>query len=124
MKLIPICVATAAILMTAGPVSAETLKIKVADVKPGHDLLNEQPIVTLTLSPESKAALATFTQTRLGEQVKMRVGDTVLSAPVIREPIMEGTLVINGQLTDETAKDLARAILKAGGNVEIDGSDK
>lgn len=124
MKLIPICAATAAILMTAGPVSAETLKIKVADVKPGRDLLSEQPIVTLTLGPESKAALATFTQARLGEQVKMRVGDTVLSAPVIREPIMEGTLVINGQLTDETAEDLARAILKAGGNVEIDGSDK
>lgn len=124
MKFMPICIAACTAIFVAGPVSAETLKITIADVKPSYDTYSNAPILTLTLSPESKAALAAFTTARVGEQVKLRVGSKVLSEPIIREPILGGALVINGGFSEEDAQELARAILKVNGNIEVDGSDK
>lgn len=103
---------------------AETLKVTVESAVAGADLATSQPIVTLILTPESRIAIGAFTTARVGEQVKMRLGDTVLSEPFIREPIKEGTLVINGGFTEESARTLADLIIKAGGTFEVDGSDK
>lgn len=103
---------------------AETLRVGVESVVAGADPLTAEPIVTLTLTPESSAAIGEFTKARVGEPVKMRVGDVVLSEPIIREPIMQGTLVINGNFTKESAQSVADEIVKAGKTFEVDGSDK
>jgi preprotein translocase subunit SecD len=124
MKSISICATMLVAIVPAGPTSAETLKIDVQSVEAGVDPLTTQPIVTLTLTPQSTTAVGEFTKARVGEQVKMRVGEMVLSEPTIREPITQGTLVINGNFTEESAQSLADAIVKAGKTFEVDGSDK
>lgn len=104
--------------------SAETLKVSVESAEAGPDLFTRDPVVTLMLKPESKSAMAEFTRARVGEQIKVRLGDRVLMESVINEPILAGTLVINGRFDEQAARELADAIMKASGTFEIDGSDK
>lgn len=116
--------AALAALIVAYPISAETLKVAVESAEAGPDPFMNQPVVTIKLKPESKMAFGEFTRAHIGEQVKIRLGQTVLSEPWIREPILEGAVVINAQFTVETARELAAAIMKADASFEVDGSDK
>lgn len=113
-----------AALVIARPVSAETLKVVVQSAVVTPDLFTMKSIITLKLKADSKVAIREFTKVRVGENVTLRIGDQVLSEPIVNEPITEGTLVINGGFTDEQARILADAIMRADGIVEVDGSDK
>ena len=104
-------------------VAAETLALDVDTVEVGVDPVTQQPIVTITLKPQSKTAVAAFSTLRVGESVTMRVDDMPLTKPVIREPILQGTLTIGG-LTNEDARKLARDIGSGGRKLLVDGSDK
>jgi len=108
----------------SGQASAETLKVDVANIEILGDPKTGQPIVSLTLTPESRLAISEFTKARIGEQVKMRLGDTVLSEPFVAEPITQGRLAISGGMTEAHARALADLLLKSGGSFEVDGSDK
>lgn len=116
--------ATLAISIFSHQVIAETLKVAVADVEVMNDPSTNQPIVSLTLTPESRTAIAEFTKARIGERVKMRLGDTVLMEPFILEPIVAGRLAVTGGLTAGSARALADLIVKSGRTFEVDGSDK
>lgn len=120
----PVLLAAVATILSAQPLAAETLRVRVERAEAGSDMVTKAPIVTLELAPDSRAAFGEFTRARVGEQVRLRLGETVLSEPIIREPIAGGTLVINGQFTDQSARELADSIMKAGAVFEVDGSDK
>ena len=107
-----------------GQASAETLKVEVANIEILGDPKTGEPIVSLTLTPESRLAIGEFTKARIGEQVKMRLGDTVLSEPFVLEPITQGRLAISGGMTQAHARAIADLILKSGNSFEVDGSDK
>jgi len=108
----------------AAPAVAETMRIEVGNAEIGTDSATGQPIITLTLKPESKAAFGDFTRHHVGKQVTVRVGTTPISSPIILEPIVEGQIAISGQLTPESARALIDLITAAGGVLEVDGADK
>lgn len=102
---------------------AATLKIGVARAEAGTDAYSNQPIVTIELEPESRDDFAAFTKARIGEPVRIRMGDKILSAPVVREPITGGVLVISGQMTLEDARHIAKTLIESGASLMVDGSD-
>lgn len=104
-------------------VTAETLTLQVESAVAGVDAATEMPIVTLQLRPESVAAFGEFTKQRIGEPVQLRLGDRVLSAPIVREPILEGILIISGQMTKRDARELAGNLMQDGASLVVDGSD-
>jgi len=56
---------------------------------------------------------ADITRNNTGRRFAIVLDNTVLSAPVIREPIMGGTASISGSFTSQSAEDLSR-LLRAG----------
>lgn len=106
------------------PAFAETLKLSIHELKSAVDSATGQPILDIRLTNESKQAFADFTAARVGEQVQIRVGSRVLMDPVIREPIAGGRLIISGEFTTSSVKEVAAEIEAADKSLEIDGSDK
>jgi preprotein translocase subunit SecD len=114
----------ALIVGVAWSAEAETLRVQVGSAEVGSDPATAQPVITLLLKPESKAALSDFTRVRVGQQITVRVGTTPVSAPFILEPILEGRILISGQMTTEAARELVDLISASDGVIEIDGADK
>jgi preprotein translocase subunit SecD len=68
------------------------------------------PVIYVTLSPSGRAKLAKITQANVGKELPLLIGSRVLTKPVVREPILGGTLQISGMASVEEAKALAKAI--------------
>lgn len=68
------------------------------------------PAIYVTLSPAGTAKLAKVTQANIGKELPLQIGDRILMKPVVREPILGGTLQISGVATAEEAKLLAKAM--------------
>lgn len=105
--------------------AAETLALDVETAEASIDPVTQDPIITIGLKPESKAAIREFSRLRVGESVTMRLGDEVLITSVIRDPILRGTLTIGGgHMTYEDVGRMARDIKSGERTLFVDGSDK
>jgi len=116
--------ALAATSLFAHPACAETLKVFVESARPDFDQISNGSVITIQLKPDSTAAFAHFTTARVGETIKIRLGDKPIMEPIIREPIKAGTLMISGALSEDGAREMALEMIKDGAFLEIDGSDK
>jgi len=83
------------------------------DAAPGFDAQTREPIVTFRFDTAGARTFGKFTQAHVGEPFAIVLDDKVLSAPVIREPILGGSGQISGHFTVREANDLA-ALLRAG----------
>ncbi len=63
--------------------------------------------IAFTLTDEGAKAFAEFTSQHVGEYLGIALDKTIISAPVVREPITDGRGVISGNFTYESANDLA-----------------
>uniref|UniRef100_A0A7V3ZHY1 Protein translocase subunit SecD n=1 Tax=Dictyoglomus thermophilum TaxID=14 RepID=A0A7V3ZHY1_DICTH len=72
-----------------------------------------QPMVRVEMNPEGAKIFADFTSKNVGKQVFIVLDGKVISNPVIKEPITEGTGVITGRFTIDEAQKLA-ILLRAG----------
>lgn len=72
-----------------------------------------EPTVMIQFDSEGAKKFGEATSQGVGRQMAIVLDDVVLSAPVIREPILNGDAVISGSFTIDQARDLAIA-LKAG----------
>lgn len=70
-------------------------------------------VITLRLNDEAAGAFAQLTQANVGRRLAVVLGNEVLTAPNIREPILGGTMQIQGDFTIETANELA-SLLRLG----------
>ena len=68
---------------------------------------NGLPAVTIRFDGAGSQAFARVTQENVGKQFAIILDNVVLSAPVIREPILGGNAQISGSFTVQTANDLA-----------------
>lgn len=83
------------------------------DAQPGFDQRTSEPIVSFRFNTNGARRFAQVTQQNVGQPFAIVLDTEVISAPVIREPILGGSGQISGQFTVEQANDLA-ILLRAG----------
>jgi preprotein translocase subunit SecD len=83
------------------------------DAQPGFDQRTSEPIVTFRFNSSGARKFAAATQENVGRPFAIVLDNEVISAPVIREPILGGSGQISGNFTVESANDLA-ILLRAG----------
>ena len=84
-------------------VSGENL----VDLEPGFDQRTNEPIVTFRFDSTGAKRFARATQENVGLPFAIILDGKVVSAPVIREPILGGSGQISGHFTVPEASDLA-----------------
>lgn len=100
------CVISVLMLLGAAGAQAAPLTLKVATALASFDSTGAA-VVNVTFDPASRSALADFTAANVGQRVALRVDGEVVSAPVIRDAITGGEIVISGAMTAEEAGRLA-----------------
>ena len=83
------------------------------DAQPGFDQRTSEPIVSFRFNSTGARKFAEATQQNVGKPFAIVLDNKVISAPVIREPILGGSGQISGSFTVEQANDLA-ILLRAG----------
>src|SRR5499426_163893 len=83
------------------------------DAQPGFDQRTNEPIVSFRFNTSGARKFAQGTQENVGKPFAIILDNQVISAPVIREPILGGSGQISGSFTVESANDLA-ILLRAG----------
>lgn len=90
-------------------VSGENL----VDAQPGFDSRTGEPIVTFRFDQAGAKRFGRVTQDNVGLPFAIVLDNAVISAPVIREPILGGTGQISGNFTVQEANDLS-VLLRSG----------
>ena len=83
------------------------------DAQPGFDQRTSEPIVSFRFNSSGARKFAEATQANVGKPFAIVLDNKVISAPVIREPIIGGSGQISGSFTVQQANDLA-ILLRAG----------
>ncbi len=83
------------------------------DAQPGFDQRTSEPIVSFRFNSSGAQKFAVATQANVGKPFAIVLDNKVISAPVIREPILGGSGQISGNFTVQSANDLA-ILLRAG----------
>ena len=83
------------------------------DAQPGFDQRTSEPIVSFRFNSNGARRFAQATQENVGRPFAIVLDNEVISAPVIREPILGGSGQISGSFTVQGANDLA-ILLRAG----------
>jgi len=90
-------------------VSGENL----VDSQPGFDQRTGEPVVTFRFDSAGAKRFGRVTQENVGLPFAIVLDNKVISAPVIREPILGGTGQISGNFTVQEANDLS-VLLRSG----------
>ncbi|HUZ32202.1 MAG TPA: protein translocase subunit SecD [Xanthobacteraceae bacterium] len=83
------------------------------DAQPGFDQRSNEPIVSFRFNSSGARKFAEATQANVGKPFAIVLDNKVISAPVIREPILGGSGQISGNFTIQQANDLS-ILLRAG----------
>ncbi len=83
------------------------------DAQPGFDQRTNEPIVSFRFNTSGSRKFAQVTQESVGKPFAIILDNEVISAPVIREPILGGSGQISGSFTVQSANDLS-ILLRAG----------
>jgi preprotein translocase subunit SecD len=83
------------------------------DAQPGFDPRSGEPVVNFRFNSTGSRKFAEATTANVGQPFAIVLDNQVISAPVIREPITQGSGQISGNFTVQSANDLA-ILLRAG----------
>ncbi|MGH6770743.1 MAG: protein translocase subunit SecD [Xanthobacteraceae bacterium] len=83
------------------------------DAQPAFDQRTSEPIVTFRFNASGSRRFGQVTTENVGRPFAIVLDNEVISAPVIREPIIGGSGQISGSFTVESANDLS-ILLRAG----------
>jgi preprotein translocase subunit SecD len=75
--------------------------------QPAFDQRTNEPIISFTFNNSGARKFGTFTKDHVNRPFAIVLDDQVISAPVIREPILGGSGQISGNFTVESANQLA-----------------
>ena len=84
-----------------------------ADAQPTFDARTNEPVISFRFNANGARRFAQVTQENVGKPFAIVLDNEVVSAPIIREPILGGAGQISGSFTVEEANDLA-ILLRAG----------
>jgi preprotein translocase subunit SecD len=75
--------------------------------QPAFDQRTNEPVISFTFNNAGARKFGTFTKDHVGRPFAIVLDDQVISAPVIREPILGGSGQISGNFSVESANQLA-----------------
>ena len=75
--------------------------------QPAFDQRTNEPVISFTFNNAGARKFGNFTKDHVGRPFAIVLDDQVISAPVIREPILGGSGQISGNFTVESANQLA-----------------
>jgi protein-export membrane protein SecD len=78
---------------------------------------NEEPVIVFELDTAGRIALGDYTTKHRGEQLAILLNGSVLTAPLIDQPLTEGVGEISGQFTIDEAKMITTSLLT--GNIPL-----
>ena len=79
------------------------------DAQPGFDSRTNEPIISFRFNQSGARKFGSFTKDNVGAPFAIVLDNKVLSAPVIREPILGGSGQISGSFTVESANNARRS---------------
>jgi preprotein translocase subunit SecD len=85
----------------------------ISDAAPSFAPGTKDPVVSFRFNGRGTRRFAHLTEENIGKPIVIALDDTVISAPVIREPITGGSVQISGNFTLEEANSVAMQ-LRAG----------
>lgn len=85
----------------------------IVDAKATYSSDMNEPVISFNFDSKGKTRFAQATSQNVGKQFAMILDNQVLSAPIIREPILGGSGQISGNFTKESANGLA-LLLRSG----------
>lgn len=115
---IPVVAAFLAALVSAALAAALSLTVLKAEAI--SDMATGQPVVSITFDAASTEAFAAFTRDNVGKPTVVRIDGEEIMRPIIREPIIEGTVQISGNMTIADAKDLAARLASGDAVIEVE----
>lgn len=83
------------------------------DAQPAYDQQRGIPVVSFRFDTRGAVTFSEITSANVGQRFAIVLDDTVITAPVIQQPITGGTGQISGSFTTASANDLA-VLLRAG----------
>ena len=86
----------------------------------GYDRRTNEPVISFRMSEASKQLFGELTQKNVGRKMAVKVDGRVLTAPVIREPILGGSGQISSNFTPAQARELAARIAAGKATVEFE----
>ena len=111
-------VIAALLILGASAANAAPVRLKVVAALASFDATGAA-VVNASFDPDSARILAELTAASIGRKLEIRVDGEVVSEPVIREPILGGSIVISGSMTAQEAGRLAMR-LRDGGVIEAE----
>ncbi len=95
-------------LFEPAAITGKDLKSAQLQFNQGVGGIPNEPVVVLTFNAEGARIFGDLTRKNVGRYFGMFLDGVPISVPVINEPIPDGTAVISGNFTPESAKELAR----------------
>jgi preprotein translocase subunit SecD len=119
LRIIVACVALALAFAPGSTLAGELISLEIASAHATLDQRAKVPVVTIKLSKSSARILGEFSSRNIGKMTEFRAAGQVLMKPVIREPLLGGSMQISGHFTVYQARDLVDR-LNAGGRIEME----
>jgi preprotein translocase subunit SecD len=108
------------VLLVATAAAAAPLSLTVLKAEAISDLVTGQPVVSITFDAASTEAFAVFTRDNVGKETVVRIDGEEIMRPIIREPIIEGTVQVSGNMTMEDAAALAKRLTDGDARIEVE----
>jgi SecD/SecF fusion protein len=83
------------------------------DAQPSYDQQRALPVVSFRFDTRGAVTFGQITSANVGQRFAIVLDEQVITAPVIQQPITQGTGQISGNFTTQSANDLA-VLLRAG----------
>ena len=99
------------------------LRLQIESATPIIDERTKEPVITIRLTERSGRMFAELTKNNVGRRTEVRIDGKVVMSPIIREPILGGSLQVSGGFTLKDAQELADRLNSGGARVEVEVVD-
>jgi SecD-like export protein len=99
------------------------LRLQIENAAPIIDERTKQPVITIRLTERSGRMFAELTKNNVGRRTEVRIDGKVVMSPIIREPILGGSLQVSGDFTLKDAQELADRLNSGAARVEVEVVD-
>jgi preprotein translocase subunit SecD len=100
--------------------SAAPLALEVASATANLDQYSGRPVISIVLAASSARAFGEFTTANVGRAAEVRIDGKAVMKPIVREPILGGTVMISGAFSIDEARNLASRLATGRAGVEVE----